>query len=139
MSNDNKNYKSNIPKVKYALTEIEMACFKEIGQLVRNVARDKCKHLTGRLFININYQIRRKEKSVRLGLKRKAFYGMYYEFGTKKGGPSGGGITKQSFLTSAVLENIDRIRLIAGKYFKEIEKENIEIGLLTNDGEKDDS
>ena len=127
------NYQSHIPKVKYALTEIEKACLKEIGRYVRDEARERSPFKTGRLKKNISYQIRRKDKSVRLGVRGKAFYGMFFEFGTRK-------LKKRPFLTPAVEENIDHIRLIAGKYFKEIEKDNIAIGLLgPDDGERDDS
>ncbi|MFA5715839.1 MAG: HK97-gp10 family putative phage morphogenesis protein [Candidatus Paceibacterota bacterium] len=182
----NKCYQSNIPKVKYVLTEIEKACLKEIGRYVRDEARERVPVKTGKLKKNISYQIRRKDKSVRLGVKRKAFYGLFVEKGHKilpkgfhmnqrtgkmvqaghlslqdtsvgirKDGTTytrrawksaismefgGKNVPAKPFLTPAVKENINHIRLIAGKYFKEIEKENIDIGLIgPDDGERDDS
>jgi hypothetical protein len=56
----------------------------------------------------------------------KSFYAPMIELGTQN-------IAPDSFLEKTVKENIDHIRLIAGKYIKEIEKENIDIGLLGGD------
>ena len=182
----NKYYQSNVQKVKYVLTEVEKACLKEIGRYARDEARERVPGKTGNLKKNISYQIRRKDKSVRLGVKRKAFYGLFVEKGHKivpkgfhinqrtgkmvkpgalslqnsivgirKDGTTytkrrwrnaismefgGKTIPARPFLAPAVKENVDHIRLIAGKYFKEIEKDNITIGLLgPDDGERDDS
>jgi HK97 gp10 family phage protein len=133
VSQSNFTYQSNFPKVKYALTEIEKACFKEIGRLVRKDAKGRINSRTGNLKKNINFQVRRKDKSVRIGVKRKAFYGIFLEFGTSK-------ISAKPFITPAARENALQIRMIAAKYFKEIEKEILAINLGgTDDGEGDDS
>jgi HK97 gp10 family phage protein len=138
VSNDNKNYKSNIPKVKYALTACEMGAFKEIGKYLRTEVRKNItnsvetrtykkkdgtlvKIRPGRLKRSIGFGIMRKFKYLQIG--SKAFYAPMIELGTQN-------ISPDSFLEKTVKENIDRIRLIAGKYFKEIEQENIDIGLL---------
>jgi HK97 gp10 family phage protein len=196
VSNDNKNYKSNINKVKYVLTELERAALKEIGIFVAGEARKnapigiyrdmngnvlfsrriktskgKVDHRPGTLKRNIGYSIRRKEKSVQIGVRGKAFYGRFVEKGHKlmtrdvaaegfyinkrgqiaqrgmlkltkpKGKKTkwrnisaaefgGRNVPAHPFLTPAAEKNINQIRIIAGKYFKEIEKENIDKGII---------
>jgi HK97 gp10 family phage protein len=108
VSNDNKNYKSNISKTKYVLTDLERAALKEIGIFVAGEARKnapigiyrdmngnvllsrriktskgKVNHRAGTLKRNIGYSIRRKEKSVQIGVRGKAFYGLFVEKGHK--------------------------------------------------------
>jgi HK97 gp10 family phage protein len=141
VSNDNKNYKSNVKNVKYALTACEMAAFKEIGKYLRTEIRKNVpksvetrtyktkagtlvKIRPGRLRRSIGFGIMRKFKYLQIG--SKAFYSKMIELGTQN-------ISPDSFLEKTVKENIDRIRLIAGKHIKEIEKENIDIGLLGGD------
>ena len=138
MSNDNKNYKSNIKNVKNALTACEMAAFKEIGKYLRTEVRKNItnsvvtrtykkkdgtlvKIRPGRLKRSIGFGIMRKFKYLQIG--SKAFYAPMIELGTQN-------ISPDSFLEKTVKGNIDHIRLIAGKHIKEIEKENIDIGLL---------
>ena len=147
MSNDNKNYKSNIKNVKYALTACEMAAFKEIGKYLRTEVRKNVhkgletrtyktktgtlvKVRPGRLRRSIGFGIMRKFKYLQIG--SKAFYAPMIELGTQY-------ISPDSFLEKTVKENIDRIRLIAGKHIKEIEQENIDIGLLGGDLIESDS
>jgi hypothetical protein len=167
VSNDNKNYKSNIPKVKYVLSELEEGALREIGKFIVREARQRIESKSFRLSKAIAYYLRRKEKSVRIGVrghgKRSAFYASWVEKGHKimlknqyfneKSGKAvqtfrdkkTGGILKRKsvsfefggrmvpphpFLTPAAEENIAQIRIIAGKYFKEIEKENIEKGYV---------
>jgi hypothetical protein len=141
VSNDNKNYKSNVKNVKNALTACEMAAFKEIGKYLRTEIRNNvpksletrtykkkdgslAKIRPGRLKRSIGFGIMRKFKYLQIG--SKSFYGPMIELGTQS-------ISPDSFLEKTVFENIDRIRLIAGKHIKEIEQENIDIGLLGGD------
>ena len=141
MSNDNKNYKSNVKNVKNALTACEMAAFKEIGKYLRTEVRKNVhksvgtrtyktktgalvKVRPGRLRRSIGFGIMRKFKYLQIG--SKAFYAPMIELGTQY-------ISPDSFLEKTVKENIDQIRLIAGKHIKEIEQENIDIGLLGGD------
>jgi hypothetical protein len=138
VSNDNKNYKSNINNVKNALTACEMGAFKEIGKYLRTEVRKSAhksletrtyktkdgrlvKIKPGKLRRSIGFGIMRKFKYLQIG--SKVFYAPMIELGTKD-------ISPDSFLEKTVKENIDRIRLIAGRYIKEIEQENIDIGLL---------
>lgn len=141
MSNDNANYKSNIKNVKNALSACEMAAFKEIGKYLRTEIRANVhksvgtrtyrkkdgtlvKVRPGRLRRSIGFGIMRKFKYLQIG--SKAFYAAMIELGTQN-------ISPDSFLEKTVKENIDHIRLIAGKHIKEIEQENIDIGLLGGD------
>lgn len=136
--NENQNYKSNIEKAKGNLDKLNAYALKEIGKYLREEVRKNTKKSVGkryytaksgkrvevrpgRLRRSIGYWYRRREKDLQIG--SKAFYAQMIELGVYGRGPD-------SFLEKTVKENIDRIRLIAGKYFKKIEQENIDIGLL---------
>ena len=174
MSNNNKNYTSNIPKVKYVLNELEEGALREIGRFIVKEARQRIESKSFRLSKAIAYYLRKKEKSVRIGVKNKSkkdpFYGIWVEKGhkimlknqyfneksgyavqtfrakSKFGGTyllkgksvsfefGGKMVPAHPFLTPAAEENIAQIRIIAGKYFKEIEKENIEKGYVNAPG-----
>jgi HK97 gp10 family phage protein len=138
VSNDNNNYRSNVTNVKNALTACEMAAFKEIGKYLRTEVRKnitnnvgtrtyKKKNGTlatirpGRLKRSIGFGIMKKFKYLQIG--SKAFYAPMVELGTRH-------VSPKSFLEETVVENIDHIRLIAGRHIREIEQENIDIGLL---------
>ena len=128
-TNNKFTYKSNKPRVKYVLTELERAALKEIGRFAVKEARKRINIRSKRLWRGTRINIRRKEKSVRMGIahKAKAFYGNFLEFGTVK-------MAKKPFLTPAVQENIPEIRSIAEKYIKMIETEGSAITVI-NEGE----
>lgn len=83
---DNKfTYKGNVPKVKYVLTEIEKAALKEVGRFVTKEAKNNLSEVTekrtGLLKRSIGYWVKRKDKSVQVGVRKKAFYGLFIEKG----------------------------------------------------------
>ena len=117
-TNNKFTYKSNKPRVKYVLTELERTALKEIGRFAVKEARKRINIRSKTLWRGIGINIRRKEKSVRIGVKSKskAFYGFFLEFGTKK-------MAKKPFLAPAIQENIPEIKAIVEKYVKLIEAE----------------
>lgn len=107
----NANFKSNIKRVKYQLTENEMAALKEIRKFIIKKIKARIKKHTGRLKRSIKSRIYRKDKSLEIGIAKKAFYGSFIEFGTKK-------IRAKSFIISTIKENMSEINKIIYKNFR---------------------
>ncbi len=116
----NKNYQSNLPRVKYVLEENEKAALKAVGKFTRAEARRILSTVaverSGTLRKNIASYVRRKTKSIEIGVKKKAFWGLFLEKGTRK-------MRARPFLTPAAEENI--------AYIKQIIADNL--GNVTND------
>jgi HK97 gp10 family phage protein len=138
MSRGKINYQSNVKQVKTMMTELERAALKEVAKFIRKAIKARIPVYQGILKKNIGTWVKKKDASLQIGVytreraKRKGYKYAYHahlvEFGTKK--------TKaQPFLTSTVMENIDEIRLIQGKYLKEIEDENRARGLIQEEEE----
>ena len=72
-----------------------------------------------------------KERAAKKGLKH-AYYAGFQEFGTSKMSAANGG---RGFIRPAVMDSIDEVRIIQGKYLSEIENENRAMGLI-NEGEE---
>lgn len=85
LTNNRFTYKSNVPNVKYALSELEKAALKEIGKFVTKTAKANVDEVTekrtGLLRRKIGYWIKRKDKSVQVGVRKEAFYGLMIENG----------------------------------------------------------
>jgi len=141
-------YESNIKETKIVLTELSRAAFREVAKLIRNDAKNRVKMQsedTGNLRKSIATWVKRKGSEgphLQIGVydKKRAehkglkdpYYAHFIEFGTKK-------MAARPFLRPSVHENIDEIRRIEGKYFKEIENENRARGLIDEAEEiKDD-
>lgn len=160
---DNKNYKSNIAKVKYVLEENEKAALKEIGRFLAKEARQNVEAVTtkrsGILRRNIGYFIRRKTKSVEVGVRKKAFYGVFVEKGHKNIGKGsyfdersgkvrkpvaflklgalktefGGSMTKpHPFLMPAIERNIDAVKEIIKKHMGGVTNGTLPASVVTD-------
>ena len=129
-------YESKTGQVKVLMSELERAAFKEVAKLIRKDAKARCPVDSGNLKKNIATWVKKKGPEgphLQIGVydkaraKRKklehAYYASFVEFGTKK-------MSAKSFLRPSVFENIDQIRLIQGKYLKEIQDENRARGLI---------
>ena len=129
-------YESRKEDVKITMLELERAALKEVAKLLRKEVKKRVPVKTGTLKKNIGTWVKRKGKDgphLQIGVytaaraKRKgykfAFHAHMLEFGTKK-------MRARPFLAPAVLENVDEIRKIQGKYLKEIEDENRAKGLI---------
>jgi HK97 gp10 family phage protein len=79
---DHANYKSNVARVKYVLTEEETNALKEIGKLGAAAVRANAPvGKTKRLKRYIGYSLRKKDKSVQIGVKSKIYYAGFVELG----------------------------------------------------------
>lgn len=137
-------YTSNARQVKVLMSELERAAFKEVAKLIRKDAKARCPVSPGggNLKKNIATWVKKKGPEgphLQIGVYDKAraqrkklehaYYSHFVEFGTKKMGA-------KPFLRPSVFENIDQIRLIQGKYLKEIQDENRARGLI-NEAEEE--
>jgi HK97 gp10 family phage protein len=109
----NKNYQSNIKRVKYKLTEEEKKALTDIGKMLKIEIKRKARRLTGKLRKNIGYKVMRKDKSVQVGVKNKGFYGFFFEKGTKK-------MQKDPFVLPSVEEKKDEIQQIIKDHLKKL-------------------
>lgn len=134
-------YNSKVKQAKYLMTELERAAFKEVAKFIRKQMKARVPVDQGTLKKNVGTWVKRKDASLQIGVytreraKRKgyryAFHAHLVEFGTKK-------LPAKPFLRSTVMENIDQIRIIQGKYLKEIENENRAKGLIKEEEEIED-
>lgn len=134
-------YQSKGKEVKYLMTELERAAFKEVAKFMRKEIKAGVPVDQGTLKKNVGTWVKKKDASLQIGVytreraKRKgyryAFHAHLIEFGTKK-------MHARPFLRSTVMANIDQIRLIQGKYLKAIEDENRAKGLIKEEEEIED-
>lgn len=131
-------YESRANEVKTVMAELERAALKEVAKFLRKEIKSRVPVNQGILKKNVGTWVRKKDTSLQLGTytrdraRRKKYPYAYHvhlvEFGTKK-------MAAKPFLRPAVMENIDQIRLIQGKYLKEIENENRARGLIKEEEE----
>jgi HK97 gp10 family phage protein len=136
---------SDVDRAQYTLTELSRAALKDIAKLTRKIAKDNVPFLSGTLKSNIATWVKKDKATGQLELqlgvydaklakkrgKKPAIHAHFLEFGTKK-------MAKQPFLTPAVLDNIDEIRRIEGKYLSAIENEN-EAMMIIDESEEESS
>lgn len=110
-------YKSNIGRVKYVLTEQETGAFKQIGKLLAAAIRAKVpRGATKRLSKNITYSVRKKDKAVWVGVKRSIFYANFLEFGAKQYTPD----KKHAFLLPTIEEKKQEVQAIIKDYLRRL-------------------
>jgi HK97 gp10 family phage protein len=131
-------YQSNAKQVKYVMTELERAALKEVAKFLRKGIKARVPVDEGVLKKNVGTWVKRKDGSLQVGVysreraKRKKYTYAYHahlvQFGTVKTKPV-------DYLRAPVMESIDQIRLIEGKYLKAIEDENRARGLINEEEE----
>ena len=139
MSNkyDNKNYTSYSTKVKYVLDEQEVAAFKAIGKLMAAEIRKATPVASGKMKKNVGYSIRRKDKAVWIGVKSKAFYVKFVEFGHRAGNKTSGYLKKKGkgaggkslgevkgypFFEAAYRRNKDKMQDMVKDYLRKLDE-----------------
>lgn len=136
-------YVSRSSEAKVVMTELERAALKEVAKFLRKEIKRRVPIGQGTLKRNVGTWVKLLKKG-RMGEKmgtpilqvgtytrarakkrgyKYAYHAHLIEFGTIK-------TAAQPFLRPSVMENIDQIRLIQGKYLKEIENENRARGLI---------
>lgn len=128
-------YVSNVDRAQYTLRELSRAALKDIAKLIRKRTIQKLQTLPGlkrskRPYKAVGYWVRKNEDDLQIGFGNSkkgtsgdTWYAIQAELGSKNQ-------PKRGFLRSTVYENIGEIRIIAGKYIKEIENENRAMGLI---------
>jgi len=132
ISRDGVSFKSDVDRAKYLLKELQRAALRDTAKLIRKKMMVKLRKLPGmkkskRLYKSTQYWVRKRETDLQIGFKHDSWYGARSELGTH-GQPARG------ILRSTVVENIDDIRRVQGKYLSSIENENIALGLIDLDG-----
>ena len=135
-------FTSQAAEVKKVMRELERAALKDVAKFLRKEVKRRVPVDEGTLKKNVGTWVRKKETDLQIGIytrdraKRKGYKYAYHahliEFGTKK-------MAAKPFLRPSVMENIDQIRLIEGKYLKEIENENRARGLIREEEEISDA
>lgn len=144
-------YTSRADDVKTVLAELERAALKQVAKFLRTEIKNTVPVDEGVLKKNVGSWVKTlKGKSSgykngtpvlhigtysRARAKKKGYRYAYHshlvEFGTKR-------MQAQPFLRPSVMNNIDQIRIIEGKFIKEIENENKALGLINVEEEIDD-
>ena len=133
----NKNgvqYTSNVDRVSYTIKELSRAALRDVARLIKYKIRQKFNKLqgmrkqTGRFKGAFQHWLRKIEGDLQIGIRANTWYGVDQELGSKNQ-------PKRDFLRSTVMENIDEIRRIEGKYLSAIEDENRALGLLNEEEE----
>ena len=125
-------YVSSVDRVSYTLTELSRAALRDVAKLIRKRMIDKLKKLPGmrrnkRIYNSTQYWVRKRETDLVIGFKHDTWYGVNQELGTKNQ-------PKRGILRDTVMENVNEIQIIQGKYLSAIENENIALGLIDQDG-----
>jgi HK97 gp10 family phage protein len=131
-------YESRANEVKNVMAELERAALKEVAKFLRPLVKQAVPVDEGVLRKNVGTWVRKKDTVLQIGVytreraKRKGYKYAYHaslvHFGTKR-------TRAVPYLRDPVMQNIDQIRLIEGKYLKEIENENRARGLIQEEEE----
>lgn len=126
-------FTSSVDRVKYLLVELQRAALRDTAKLIRKRMIAKLRQLPGmkrakRPYSSTQYWVRKQETDLQIGFKHDTWYGVHQELGTKNQ-------PARSILRGTVMENIDDIRRIQGKYLSEIENENRALGLIDENGD----
>lgn len=146
INKDGVTFIDSVDRTQYTITELSRAALRDVAKLLRRRIKDMAPEDTGNLKRNIGSWVRKaadgempylqvgvydKERAAKKGLKH-AYYAGFQEFGTSKMSAANGG---RGFIRPAVMDSIDEVRIIQGKYLSEIENENRAVGLI-NEGEE---
>jgi hypothetical protein len=126
-------FTSSVDKAQYTIEELSRAALRDSAKLIRKRMIEKLKELPGmrrskRLYSSAQYWVRKRETDLQIGFKHDTWYGVDQEKGTRFQ-PSRG------ILKSTVMENVNEIRKIQGKYLSAIESDNKARGLI-DEGEQ---
>ena len=129
---DGVTFTSSVDRARYLLVELERAALRDTAKLIRKRMIAKLRKLPGmkrnkRIYNSTQYWVRKRETDLQIGFKHDTWYGVWGELGTKNQ-------PARHILRNTVMESIDDIRRVQGKYLSSIESENIALGLVDLDG-----
>ena len=127
------NFTSNVDRTKYLLKELQRAALRDTAKLIRKRMIAKLRKLPGmkrnkRIYKSTQYWVRKQETDLQIGFKHNTWYGALSELG-QKGQPA------RHILRGTVMENIDDIRRVQGRYLSALENENRALGLIDENGD----
>lgn len=125
----NKNYESHIKEVKKQLTDCQIAGLRAMGKLAAKEVRLRAPRRTGNLKKNIRYKVTKKDKTLKVGVKGKAWYAALVEKGTSN-------TAAQPFLMPAIEENINALREAEANAIRE---GMVKLGYVPNDSADQDA
>lgn len=130
---DGVEFTSNVDRAKYLLVELQRAALRDTAKLIRKRMIAKLRKLPGmkrskRPYSSTQYWVRKQETDLQIGFKHDTWYGVAQELGTSQQ-------PKREILRGTVLENIDDIKRVQGKYLSSIEDENTALGLIDENGD----
>ena len=133
ITRDGVNFTSNVDRTKYLLKELQRAALRDTAKLIRKKMIVKLRKLPGmkrnkRVYSSTQYWVRKLETDLQIGFRHNTWYGALSELG-QKGQPA------RNILRGTVMENIDDIRRVQGKYLSSIENENVALGLIDENGD----
>ena len=133
ITRDGVSFKSSVDRAMYLMKELQRAALRDTGKLIRKRMIAKLRKLPGmkrtkRVYNSSQFWIRKRETDMQIGFKHDTWYGVQQELGTKNQ-------PKRSILKDTVMENIDDIRRVQGKYLSAIEDENRAMGLIDTNGD----
>ena len=146
INKDGVTFIDSVDRTQYTITELSRAALRDVAKLLRRRIKDMAPEDTGNLKRNVGSWVRKaadgempylqvgvydKERAAKKGLKH-AYYAGFQEFGTSKMSAANGG---RGFIRPAVMDSIDEVRIIQGKYLSEIENENRALGLIDEEEE----
>lgn len=127
LKKDHIEYTSNVERTKYLLSELTRAALRDVGKFItkrtRQVYQTRLKKHSGRLAKNIQYWVRKRDADLQIGYKPGGFYGGFFELGTSQH-------PKVGAMQETVMNNINEIRDIQGKYLSAIEEEQKALRLI---------
>lgn len=112
-------FTDNVDAIQYTLDELTRAALRDCGKAIVKFARAAAPTKTGAGKKQIQYWVKKKTKSVEVGIKQKGFYMLFHELGSKNH-------KKQAFLYNAAHDNISEIIQIQQQYLSGIESPTIE-------------
>ena len=132
ITRDGVSFTSNVDRIKYMLVELQRAALRDTAKLIRKKMIVKLRKLPGmkrnkRIYSSTQYWVRKRETDLQIGFRHNTWYGALSELG-QKGQPA------RNILRGTVMENIDDIRRVQGKYLSAIESENRALGLIDENG-----
>ncbi len=125
---DGVEFVSSVDRAQYTILELIRAAQRDVARLIRRRMIEKLRLLPGmrrsrRLYGSTQYWVKSREGVLQIGFKHDTWYGVDQELGTRNQPARG-------ILRQTVMENIDQIRIIQGKYLSAIEDENKVLGLI---------
>lgn len=133
ITRDGVKFTSSVDRAMYLMKELQRAALRDTAKLIRKKMIVKLRKLPGmkrnkRVYKSTQYWVRKQETDLQIGFKHNTWYGALSELGTK-------GQPARNILRGTVMENIDDIRRVQGRYLSAIEDENRAMGLIDANGD----